>query len=214
MLSGQCVISRFPIETNVRHRQPQPADNPFWYNMFYLHRALQQVEVQVPGMGLIPMLNVHLEAFDVDNNRIHAQNLLHLMDQFDSPALVVGGDFNALPIGAQKKVGYEDEPDIDFTGGNTMELFFEAGRMVDAISSSERAEAHTFPADAPTRRLDYLTADKRGWRISGEVIHGKTAKLSDHLPIKATLSPIKLAGEGAPPQGEGLQGREQGRVGE
>ena len=203
MRSGQCVLSRYPIDSNIRHRQPQPRSNPFWYNMFYLHRAVQAVEIRVPGLGVLPLMNVHLEAFDVENNRVHVNRLLKLMEAVPSASLIVGGDFNALPVGVEKRKGYKDEPDIDFTGGDSMEIFFEGGRMQDAISATDFPEAHTFPADAPTRRLDYLAGDSRGWKLEGRVVRGITGTLSDHLPVQATLTPVSIPDEGALPPGEG-----------
>jgi endonuclease/exonuclease/phosphatase family metal-dependent hydrolase len=171
--------------------------------MFYLHRAVQVVEIRVPGLGLLPLMNVHMEAFDVENNRVHVNRLLKLMEGVPSSSLIIGGDFNALPIGVEKRKGYVDEPDIDFTGGDTMEIFFGGGRMQDAISATDSPEAYTFPADAPTRRLDYLVGDSRGWKLEGRVVGGITGTLSDHLPILATLTPVGARDEEALPPGEG-----------
>lgn len=190
MGSGQCVLSRFPIESNVRYRLKQPEANPFWYNIFYLHRALQRVDVVVSEEKRIPIFNVHLEAFDVVNNRNHVKVLLEKMAEEKSPYLIVGGDFNALAPGAPKRFGFVDEPEIDFTGGNTMELFFGDGRMLDGLSEEENEAYMTFPADAPTRRLDYLSADQSGWkRVEGSIPSG-VSTLSDHLPLRAVFQVV------------------------
>ena len=80
MHSGQGVLSRFPIRRNRRVRLPQPVfENPFWYNWFYLNRAVQIVELDVPGEQPVQLFNVHLEAFSQSNREQQARLLKDLV---------------------------------------------------------------------------------------------------------------------------------------
>jgi endonuclease/exonuclease/phosphatase family metal-dependent hydrolase len=47
--------------------------------------------------------------------------------------------------------------------------------------------AFTFPADSPTRRLDYIFFGRALTRISAEVVAPPPGPHSDHLPIFAEL---------------------------
>ena len=166
---------------------PQPTNNPFWYNWFYLHRATQFVEVSVPSIGEVTLVNVHLEAFDPENN---LEQVLMLQERLNSRAgehLIVGGDFNALPPDAAKRSGFSDEPDIDFTTDRSIQTFFEDGTLQDVVSMVDAPEFHTFPANAPTRRLDYVGVSPATWESSGSVLKGACQTLSDHLPVLAKL---------------------------
>ncbi len=187
MKSGQSVISKYPIVANRRIRLEQPADNPFWYNWFYLHRALQRVEIEVAKGRSLTVYNVHLEAFNVENNRSHVLRLLEEMKTDQGSAQVVGGDFNALPPETEKRNGYEDEPDIDFTGGNTMELFFEGTGYVDAVANAHDSAAFTHPTNPPTRRLDYLAVDPAVGTWRDGAVPADLAPLSDHMAVVGTL---------------------------
>ena len=63
ILSGQAVLSRYPIAKNDRIVLEKVASNPFYYNAVYLDRLAQVTEVQVGGQSVI-LINLHLEAFD------------------------------------------------------------------------------------------------------------------------------------------------------
>ena len=189
MRSGQCVVSRYPLTKNIRVRLPQPAANPFWYNRFYLHRAFQHVRVEHPTLGVIPLVNVHLEAFDVQNNLQHIELLLAYLAATPEKPWLVGGDFNAVPGDAQQKSGFSDEPEMSFEDSKSMETFFAKSSYRDAVGESDRPEAFTFPTDIPTRRLDYLTYSPTKWVGTGRVLTDPTVRpLSDHLPLVGEFS--------------------------
>ena len=120
MKSGQCVLSRWPIASSTRYRLPQPDEQPFWKNAFYLHRAIDHVEVTLAPGKTLHVYNVHLEAFHAGNRQQHADALAALVAKNPSPDVLVLGDFNALPPGAIVQRGFSDEPDIDFTGDDTI----------------------------------------------------------------------------------------------
>jgi len=185
MKSGQCILSRFPITSSTRHRLPQPASNPWWRNAFYLNRALDLVKIKV-GETTFDIVNVHLEAFDTDNRMDHAQRLVNLIDQggLDKRRLIVAGDFNAPPPEATQRKGFVDEPEADFTGDATIALL----RNVDGLTQTLVDESvFTFPADLPSRRLDYIFIGA-GLSVVETRVVTDSGPWSDHLPVFARLS--------------------------
>jgi endonuclease/exonuclease/phosphatase family metal-dependent hydrolase len=188
MKSGQCLLSRFPITASTRHRLPQPASNPWWRNAFYLHRALDHAKIKV-GDTTFDVINVHLEAFDADNRMDHAQRLANLIGQggqggIDKRRLIVAGDFNAPPPEATHRKGFVDEPEADFTGDATIALV----RNVDGLTQTLIDESvFTFPADLPSRRLDYLFIGA-GLSVLETRVVTAPGPWSDHLPVFARLA--------------------------
>ncbi|MFT7582629.1 MAG: endonuclease/exonuclease/phosphatase family metal-dependent hydrolase [Myxococcota bacterium] len=183
MSSGQCLLSRFPIQSAVRYRQPQPEGNPFWKNLFYLNRAIDHIEVDVGGTTL-HVFNVHLEAFSIENRMHQVNSLRGLLNGLSAKHAIALGDFNALPSGTAKTRGFEDEPEADFTGDQTMAR---ADTMVDMREVLAGVDPLTFPAHAATRRLDYIYYRTTGIEpVSASVLDAQPP-WSDHLPVMATL---------------------------
>lgn len=94
VVSGQAVLSRYPIVAQTIHHFAKPASNPFWYNLFYLDRLAQRVTVQVGPQPAI-FWHVHLEAFDESTRHGQLQTLATLARQEGAPHLWVLGDFNS-----------------------------------------------------------------------------------------------------------------------
>lgn len=183
MKSGQCLLSRFPIKSSTRHRLPQPSSNAWWRNRFYLNRALDVVELDLGGRR-VHAINVHLEAFDADNRMDQVQRLIGLLPSLEAERLIVAGDFNALPPEATQKKGFVDEPEADFTNDATLSLMRKVQGLSEAVPETT---AFTFPADGPTRRLDYVFFGRAFTRLEGRVV-ADTPVWSDHLPVMVRLA--------------------------
>lgn len=183
MKSGQCLLSRFPIKSSTRHRLPQPSSNAWWRNRFYLNRALDVVELDLGGRR-VHAINVHLEAFDADNRMDQVQRLIGLLPSLEADRLIVAGDFNALPPEATQKKGFVDEPEADFTNDATLSLMRKVQGLSEAVPETT---AFTFPADGPTRRLDYVFFGRAFTRLEGRVV-ADTPVWSDHLPVMVRLA--------------------------
>lgn len=207
--SGQAILSKMPITDCKEIRLPQPEHNSWveahfawWqnhvnpiyrvlksaYNRFYMHRTIQIATIDIGLDNHVSVLNCHLEAFDQQNREDQADILYKTIASIQGP-LIVGGDFNTLPPDATKKRGFSDE-DIDFTTDQTMEKIMQTKELRDTLTDSKlgnnESETFTFPAYAPTRRLDYVL--ERGFMLvppEAGVIH--TANGSDHLPITANI---------------------------
>lgn len=186
--SGQAILSRFPLVSAERLRLPQPQSNPWWYNLFYLQRAVTSARVRIGGEE-VALFNVHLEAFDVDNRVEHATLLLDFYRRQKGERAVMAGDFNAVPPEAAQKAGFSDEPDHDMSGDATIEIIRSAGLRegIDLESYTRDEHPHfTFPSWAPNRRLDYIWVSP-GWTVIEARVLGEATGLSDHLPVLATL---------------------------
>ncbi|NOZ86228.1 MAG: hypothetical protein GXP49_08165 [Deltaproteobacteria bacterium] len=196
MHSGQCVLSRFPLEHNMRYLLPQPGTNSLLYNLFYLHRAIQQVDVSLGPSGKMRIFNVHLEAFNIENRMLQARMLTKRVASQELPLTLVLGDFNSIPPEAPKKNGFPDEPGADFRGDSTIQIMRNMKGFSEAIETfslkgrtgpSSDIPSLTFPSQAPSRRLDYLFYSLSSMKVITAGVDNKGAGLSDHLPIIAEL---------------------------
>lgn len=197
--SGQAVLSRFPITRSARLRYPQPENFAFWYNLFYLNRATQVVDVQV-GERTVRVLNTHLEAYDRENREEQARRLVALVQREGRPELLVPGDFNAPPPEAPQRHGFVDEPEMDFREDRTIAIlregFAAAGGLDEVVLAAARAgapAAATFPWRAPTRQLDHVFFGRGLGLVEGGVWR-PGGGLSDHLPIRAVFRLLPAGG--------------------
>ncbi|MCP4810468.1 MAG: hypothetical protein GY913_08590 [Proteobacteria bacterium] len=179
MWSGQAVLSRYPVLEQRRHALVQPARNGRVYNRFYLHRCVQEVVLDL-GLGrTLSVFNVHLEAFDMANRRTQARALAALLQSCRGPGVCVG-DFNTLRSDAPHFTGFEDEPETDFQGDDTLEVCMSGGWELAGDG------AFTFPAERPNRRLDHLLV--HGVQVEGAGLLDDPHPSSDHLPLFVTLA--------------------------
>lgn len=185
ILSGQAVLSRFPIGFNRRIVLPSIRNKPFYYRAFYLDRLVQMTQMNLNGHRLL-IMNVHLEAYESETREQQAEMVLSLYCSVKDlyPVLLIG-DFNCVPPGASKKYGFEDEPEMDFRGRDIITRFLQEGSLREAFLSStyniSESDTFTFPAHAPSRKLDYIFYDHRKIKcIESEVLRIDS---SDHLPL-------------------------------
>ncbi len=197
VLSGGAVLSRFPIVDNQVMLLKKPDENAGYYNRFYLYRFHQAVGMVVNG-DTIYVVNNHLEAFRTANRMEHAQSLVHWVEDLSKSknVIVVGGDMNALPYNAVQFTDFNDKSGDDYTGDRTMEII---GMMQGfrELASHEAYAAnrdiwHTFPANAPNRRLDYIFVNTRYSFTNGHIPR-KYGPLSDHLPAVVDINVAPLS---------------------
>lgn len=185
--SGQAVLAKMPLQSNRRVVLPQPAKNAFWYNWFYLHRSIQQVDLRLAEKTWAKVYNLHLEAFDPKNRELQAGLVAAHVKATRSgeEAMILGGDLNALPAKAAQKHDFKDEPELDYRDDETVAILRRDLGLQEAGADRFLTEL-SYPATAPNRRLDYLSASA-SWRL----VEGGILKLkdppSDHLPVTMTL---------------------------
>jgi len=175
IVSGQSVLSKYPIEGQTVDTLARVASAPFFYNAFYLERLAQIAKVKIDQRDLI-VINVHLEAFDRETRRIHTEKILALYKQYskDYPVILCG-DFNSSP----------DEKEA------TIQLLLQAGIATASLPSSSITTGNfdkTYNSLHPTERLDYIfyTDDKINLLESRLV--KEAGQISDHLPLLAQFS--------------------------
>jgi len=128
---------------------------PVW-NPTGNRRALL-VEARIGGAWL-QCASIRNDSFDLANNGVQVEQLLGVLGE---RASLVAGDFNAEP------------------GTPPMERWMRSGRFIGFA-----AEPATFPAEAPTRRIDYVLAPA-GWRLIEQRVVDTSA--SDHLAVVASF---------------------------
>lgn len=193
MRSGGAVLSRFPIERNEVRLLAKPAENPFWYNLFYPFRYLQTLDVRFGG-DTLRVYNTHLEAFSRANRIEQAEQIAAAITVEDAPFTIFGGDLNAVPPESSLAKGYPDEPDTDHEGDVTIATMRSIDGLTPTVSGStftaDEAAHFTFPAHAPNRRLDHLFVSK-GLRVEAAGVLREAGDVSDHLPIFARLTVLR-----------------------
>lgn len=129
-------------------------------------RAALLVEVELANGEALAFVCIHLNWVADDRVRFsQAETLCASLDGLAIPYVVVG-DFN-------------DQP-----GSRTLQLFAERTRGAD-----KPAEARfTYPADAPTKEIDFVQAAPTGrWQV-GDVRVVDERMASDHRPLLAVLT--------------------------
>ncbi|MEM8615286.1 MAG: endonuclease/exonuclease/phosphatase family protein, partial [Cyanobacteria bacterium P01_H01_bin.105] len=95
IVSGQAVLSRYPIAENQRTVLEKVASRPFFYNAVYLDRLAQVTKVTINDRSLV-VINVHLEAFDNPTRFSQTRAVREMAETYaqDYPVVLVG-DFNS-----------------------------------------------------------------------------------------------------------------------
>ena len=187
VLSGQVVLSRFPLSDGHHIRLDQPQANGSIYNAFYLHRHLTDVRAELSSELSLRVVNAHLEAFD-DTNRIqHAKTAVNLLEK--APGLTVFlGDMNCTPPEAKRRRAFPDEPETDMSRDNTIDLLRSIPGMSEVVPkdvyTADESQWFTFPAHKPNRRLDYIFHGE-GLKLLSTEVPKMDSPPSDHLPVIA-----------------------------
>jgi endonuclease/exonuclease/phosphatase family metal-dependent hydrolase len=111
-------------------------------------------------------LSVHLGLDGAERAR-QAARVTELVAELDGGLVIVGGDLNAT----------SDMP-------ATARI---AGALRDAWTQAGEGEGWTFPASAPTTRIDYVFVAEGGLVSGATVGASGAARASDHLPVAVDL---------------------------
>jgi endonuclease/exonuclease/phosphatase family metal-dependent hydrolase len=182
IVSGQAVLSRFPIEKQELLRFPKPSSNPFWYNWFYLDRIAQKIVLKgAPEPRVV--WNVHLEAFDSKTRLEQVERLGRWVEEETIPEKWVAGDFNSVSV-YRKDLPDEERKNLE-DNGESLQRFQE----ITGLKNAETREAFfTIPSWAPVKKIDHIFYSEKGFRLKGTgTSSGLTA--SDHLPVWSEFTP-------------------------
>jgi len=180
--SGGAILSRYPIENHRYRLLHKPLSNPWWYNLFYLHRYFQEVDVLL-GSKKMTLLNLHLESFDKIDREQQVGRLLEVIKK--DKVSIVAGDFNMVPKSATKKNKFYNQDDYENDKSYDLMLSSSFHEVIpDEIYALSENSYFTFPALKPDRRLDYIFYDSSLKMMRAEVL---PSALSDHLPVRASF---------------------------
>jgi endonuclease/exonuclease/phosphatase family metal-dependent hydrolase len=113
------------------------------------------------GPGRVRAISTHL-GLHPRERAAHARHLLGLVDGYDGPA-IVGGDLNARPA---------------------QDAAMMLGERLRDVWESAIAGGHTYPASAPSARIDYLFVTGQIEVADADVLE---TEASDHRPVVADL---------------------------
>jgi endonuclease/exonuclease/phosphatase family metal-dependent hydrolase len=172
ILSGQAILSRYPIIRHERTILEKVESNPFYYNAFYLDRLMEVAEIHVDNKKLV-VINVHLEAFDPETRRKQSEYVLKVYKDFSSiaPVLLIG-DFNSMP-----KSELNPNPEID--------VFLNAENIASACPKDNfnLAGSQTYPSNNPIEQLDYIFYNPDKIEIIEWKVLSEFGEISDHFPV-------------------------------
>jgi endonuclease/exonuclease/phosphatase family metal-dependent hydrolase len=163
---GLAIISRYPIADISVHALPAGA----------FPRKLLAAELITPGGPRIVAVT-HLDHQSTATRAAQIATVVAALDEFArGTPIVFVGDLNEVP------------------GGNVTTTLETAG-FIDAWSTARPGEpGHTHPADAPTRRIDYVWSRGVGTARAAELLLATpggpsgTTYASDHLAVMAMLA--------------------------
>ncbi|MGD1861127.1 MAG: endonuclease/exonuclease/phosphatase family protein [Leptolyngbyaceae cyanobacterium] len=177
ILSGQAILSHWPITQHERLVLEKVAGNPFFYNALYLDRLAQTARIDIDGQTLI-VINLHLEAFDRPTRQSQTEVVLALAETYAEqyPVLLLG-DFNsALNRDA------EGEP-------RSIQTVLDADTFASAVPLEQftQPDQFTYPADTPQFKLDYIFYTPDRIELLDMQVLTVADQPSDHLPLVMRL---------------------------
>lgn len=181
-VSGQAVLSRFPVRDHARRVLPRP-DQWIGRDAFYLDRLAQIVLLDLGGRPLF-VLNLHLEAFDQATREKQAREVRDAYDRLVKtgiPVLLMG-DFNSEPLPNSEGTALPD---------STLHILLHDTSLRPVLSDSVRAAMApdaTYPANAPRRKIDHIFYPPDVFeRISQRIDCGAPSPPADHCAVTAAF---------------------------
>tara|TARA_B110000116_G_scaffold201564_1_gene176562 strand:+ start:558 stop:1535 length:978 start_codon:yes stop_codon:yes gene_type:complete len=167
VVSGQSIISKYPLKEQQRIVLQRVADAPFYRDAFYLERLAQVVKVVLNGKEVV-VINIHLEAYEKETRVKQFEEVLAIFNQYKEiyPTILLG-DFNSRA---------RDENAV------VQKIF--AMKAIGSAASDMNNLGNTFNSKDPSKRIDYIFYTKNSIEyISGKVLN-QFGQASDHLPLE------------------------------
>jgi endonuclease/exonuclease/phosphatase family metal-dependent hydrolase len=166
MLSGQSILSKYPLKNHQRIVLERVKNNPFYRDALYLERLAQVVTVTIENKDVI-IINVHLESYDKPTRERQLDVVIDLFNKYknDYPTILLG-DFNS-------DIKYEN-PAINkiLTLNNIGNAAFES------------SYDFSFSSANPFKRIDYIFYSKNSIELIESRVLKQFGEASDHLPIE------------------------------
>lgn len=167
ILSGQSILSKYPILDLERIELKRNSSNPFYYDSFYIDRLAQVAKVKIQDEILI-LINVHLEAYDQYTRNIQMEKIKNLYLKYSGtyPTILLG-DFNS---------------DITFEKASIEKILNLAKTGCASFDRSNKQ--NTFNSESPTERLDYIFFNENYIESVDAKVLTQFKIASDHLPLQ------------------------------
>ena len=173
MLSGQAILSHWPIVEHERIVLEKVAGNPFFYNALYLDRLAQVAQVEVKGQ-IVVVINLHLEAFDRPTRQSQTEVVLALAETYAEhyPVLLLGDLNSALNRDA------EGTP-------RSIQTVLDSSVFEPVVSAVDwgASEQFTYPSGKPEFKLDYIFYTPDRLELLETRVLNEVGDASDHLPL-------------------------------
>ena len=108
VISGQSVVSKYPLKDHKRIVLERVANEPFYRGVFYLERLAQVVKVVLNGKEVV-LINIHLEAFDKEARVKQFEEVVKIFNRYKNiyPSLVFYNVFKNLSKKYKLKLNYQ-----------------------------------------------------------------------------------------------------------
>lgn len=151
LVSGQAILSRYPLRQHVRTELPAPSST--WWPGFRPADLVQVTPVDVGGWPIL-IMNVHLTASGTEAREAQARTVntyYRRLARQGYPILLLGTLNSSLPSAKGGSV---------FTDDETMDLLLQGTNLRPALSSESARvtgqDVATYPSDEPARMIDYI----------------------------------------------------------
>ena len=166
VLSGQSILSKYPIIDQERIELKRNDNNPFYYDSFYIDRLAQVTKIKIREYTLV-IINVHLEAYDAITRKLQMQQVKSIyLKYYKKQPVILLGDFNS---------------DIHFDQAG-INLFLKLPDTGCAAFDPNNSQ-NTFSSALPTERLDYIFYNKDFIKEIDAKVLTQFDLASDHLPL-------------------------------
>jgi endonuclease/exonuclease/phosphatase family metal-dependent hydrolase len=160
---GIAILSRWPIADQRLVRLPvEPPQQRSGGS--YEPRGAQRVSLR-PASGEITVVNTHLDASREDHYRRQEIRTVLAIARDAGSGVLVGGDFNSTP---------ESEVQAGIRQAGVRDAWLVCGQ----------GDGFTYPANVPTKRIDYLYLTGTATCSRAEVLDSQA---SDHRPLLVTV---------------------------
>jgi endonuclease/exonuclease/phosphatase family metal-dependent hydrolase len=196
------MFSRYKIERAERRALPLLKQDPLT-DQFYIKRAVLETVLPLEGSsspGGLVVMNTHLDAFaqGTDTMERQVEAIRARLDKLESLGVpwVIGGDFNLLPpgesyerLGERQRAYYKPKTELE-----SLYKSFHAVPSLEEVQGPDYKLWWThWPNDPDAggldRTIDYIFASKHVKLGEHKVRHGDALRLSDHMPVIATVTP-------------------------
>lgn len=174
MLSGQAILSKYPLSNEETIVLQKPGNAPFYYNKFYLDRLVQIADVQV-GDRVVKVMNLHLEAFDAETRESQAVIVKEVYESYaDDMPVILMGDFNS-------------EPEWATPEDRALEIISKAKNLESAIpapgAATDYSSVYTFSTGKPEIAIDHIFYNPKYIALVEWEVLQEAGEISDHFPV-------------------------------